>query len=106
MTNRRIGYFEADGSYNEREYKPYKRQPQMYDDVVLDFTKPLSSQIEGQVSAKDAETLDKIRDSYELMLIHGMYPGKWEFRMQRQIRNKVIRCMADYRKQLIRDFEP
>ncbi len=101
-----IAYFEADGSYNEREHKPHKRQPQMYDDLHLDFDKPLSPQIEGKVSMVDADTIDQMQDAYAVLLNNGALPGNWEFRMQRQIKNKVIRCMAAYRKQIVREFEP
>lgn len=103
---KQIGYFEADGSYNERESKPHKRKPQMYDDVVLDFDKPLLLQVDGKVSVVDADIIDRMQDAYNTLLDNGALPGNWEFRMQRQIRNKVIRCMANYRKQIIRDFVP
>jgi len=103
---RNIGYFEADGSYNEREYTPCKRQPQMYDDLNLDFNKQLSSQVEGKVSVVDADTLDQMQDAYRVLLANGALPGNWGRKIRRQIHEKVIRCMAAYRKQIIKEFVP
>jgi len=101
-----VAYFEADGSYNEREHKPHKRQPQMYDDLHLDFDKPLPPQVEGKVSPEQAGLIARMHEAYDVLLSNGALPGNWGFRMQRQIKNKIIRCMAAYRKQIVREFEP
>jgi hypothetical protein len=103
---RNIGYFEADGSYNERDYMPHKRQPQIWDDLNLDFNKQLSPQVDGRVSMVDADKIDQMRDAYLVLLANGALPGNWGRKIRRQIQEKVIRCMASYRKQLLRDFMP
>lgn len=89
------GYFEPDGSYNEREYhKPKPRPPQF----AVSFDTPIADQLLGRIDAKDGHLLDDMVVAMKFLRTNGGLPETVEKRVRKQITLKAERCVAKFRK--------
>lgn len=95
MSRRPIAYFEADGSYNERE--PRKKAPTQHR-FALDFSKPIIEQLRGKVPECRLRDFAEMQNAVETLRGHGCLPKNRLRGVQIQIERKAESSVNRFKK--------
>ena len=90
-----VGYFESDGSYNERYFEKRKPQPER---LNLWFDRPIAEQLQGRIFPEDGMLLDEMVVAMKFLCKNGALPDSRGRAVERQICLKAERCIAKFRK--------
>lgn len=96
MSKRPTGYFEADGSYNERE--PRRTKPRIDDSFRLDFATRVTPQVADKMSPPDQLEIVRCVEAYHTLLNAGCLPGNRYLQMRRQLDMKADRYVRKFKK--------
>ncbi len=79
------GYFEADGSYNERDRPP---KPKPDTSFRLFFDRPVAPQL-PMLTGAQIIIIEELVKAYKLMAHHGILPGQHGPRAEKKINLKI-----------------
>ena len=95
MSKRPIGYFEADGSYNERPSR--KRKPQVVR-FTFDWSRQIAPQVSSKVTAVNEVVIEQLGEAIEILDSNGILPGNRLRAARRQVEMKAEEMMRKYSK--------
>ena len=96
MNKRPIGYFEKDGSYNERE--PRRTKPRTDDSFRLDFEHSIAVQVSLKMDEHHQREIVRCAEACRVLHNAGCLPGNHLAKMQRRINLKADRYVRKFKK--------